>query len=265
MTLDTFFPGDSYHTPPQTRRAWLDRLALGTGAYLYARFIGVIVRSRWQLALGRYDRRSYIQSGIGAFRAVEAAGGRFHITGLNHIRHTAGPVVFIGNHMSALENNVLPGIIAPIKPVTFVIKASLLKYPLFSGLLRSQRVIPLVRENPREDLQKVLTDGSALLAEGISIIIYPEGHRRETFDPKGMNSLGMRLAKRAGVPAIPMAVKTNFWGNGRYLRDFGAVDRSQPIHIAFGPPIAADDMRAAHQQCVAFIADSLRSWGMPVR
>lgn len=261
--MTSYFPHDSYHTPSETDRDWLDRLQ-GSGRFLFhLRFIAIITYGRWLLALGRYDRAAYAASGYATFKLIERSGGKFHITGLDHIRAVDGPVVFVSNHMSALENNVMPGIIDPIKRVTFVIKATLLRYPIFGPLLRSQRTIAVSRHNPREDFQQVMMQGSALLADGTSIIVYPEGTRRQSFDPQRFNSLGVKLAKRAGVPVIPIAVKTDFWQNGRYLRDMGPIDRSRPIQIAFGRAIDSANQRNAHQAALDFIGGKLADWGVP--
>jgi len=56
---------------------------------------------------------------------LERTGGRFHITGMENINKSAGPVLFISNHMSTLETMILPCIIAPHREVTFVVKDSL--------------------------------------------------------------------------------------------------------------------------------------------
>ena len=55
-------------------------------------------------------------------------------------RELKDPVIFIGNHMSTLETFVLPWIILPHRPLTFVVKRELLGYPLFPP--GAQQVVP---------------------------------------------------------------------------------------------------------------------------
>ena len=50
---------------------------------------------------------------------------------MENIARDPAPVVFIGNHMSTLETMVLPGLIAPHREVTFVVKESLVKPSAF--------------------------------------------------------------------------------------------------------------------------------------
>ena len=49
----------------------------------------------------------------------------------------------------------------------------------------------------------------------ISVLIFPQTTRELFFDPKKFNTLGIKLAKRAKVPVIPIAVKTDAWWHGQ--------------------------------------------------
>lgn len=193
---------------------------------------------------------------------LERCGARFHITGLDHIREAEGPLIFISNHMSTVETMVFPCLIAPIKPVTFVVKESLERMFVFGPIMRSCNPITVGRENPRQDMQKVLTGGAQKLADGISVILFPQSTRQARFSPEHFNSLGVKLARRAGVKVLPVAVKTDFWGNGRLIKDFGPLDRSLPNHIRFGEPMDVEgNGREEHQAIVEFIEENLRRWG----
>ena len=99
------------------------------------------------------------------------------------------------------------------------------------------------------------------MARGISVIVFPQTTRAERFDPEQFNSIGAKLAGRAGVPLIPLALRTDAWGNGRWLKDFGVVDPRRPVRFRFGAPLAPDRRgAAAHRQTVAFIQQALEEW-----
>ena len=49
------------------------------------------------------------------------------------------------------------------------------------------------------------------------------------FDPTLFNSLGNKLAKRNNVPVIPLALITDAWGNGKYIKEAGKIDPSKPM------------------------------------
>jgi len=156
----------------------------------------------------------------------------------------------------------LPSIIAPLMEMTFVIKESLMKAPIFGTVFASQNPIVVARENPREDLQRVMTAGVALLEQGISVTIFPQSTRTRKFIPEEFNTLGVKLAKRGNVPVVPIALKTDFWENGKVLRDLGPIYRDRTIHFAFGKPIEVEgNGREAHRQSIEFISEWLKKWG----
>ncbi|MBI5640712.1 MAG: 1-acyl-sn-glycerol-3-phosphate acyltransferase, partial [Nitrospirae bacterium] len=162
---------------------------------------------------------------------------------------------------SALETFVLPCIIQPVKEVTFIVKKSLLTMPVFGPVMRSRDPIVVGRENPREDLRTVLDAGTRKLASGSSVIVFPQSTRSLVFRPQDFNSLGIKLALRAGVPVVPIALRTDAWGIGKYKKDFGPIDQDRPVHIAFGEPMRISGRGAEeHEQVIRFIEEKLRQW-----
>ena len=61
--------------------------------------------------------------------------------------------------MSMMETLILPVMVQPIKPVTFVVKETLLSYPVFKHIMLSRNPIAVTRTNPRQDLKTVLNEG----------------------------------------------------------------------------------------------------------
>jgi 1-acyl-sn-glycerol-3-phosphate acyltransferase len=163
--------------------------------------------------------------------------------------------------MSTLETFALPAIIAPFKDVTFVVKRSLIDYPVFKHVMRSRDPIVVDRTNPRKDFEAVLDGGTARLKAGRSIVIFPQTTRTATLDPETFNTIGIKLARKAGVPIVPIVLKTNAWGNGRLLKDFGKIDRSKPVHFAFGKPLWIKGRGTEeHQAIIEFILKKLEEW-----
>jgi 1-acyl-sn-glycerol-3-phosphate acyltransferase len=229
-------------------------------------YVREIIRARSLAVKSLYDRSAWAESSYRILKLIEGCGGRFHLRGLNNLRSFTGPVVFISNHMSMLETFVFPCIIAPIMEVTFVVKESLVKHFLFGPVMRSRDPIVVTRKNPREDLQVVLKNGRELLSKGISVIIFPQSTRMAEFDSESFNSLGVKLAKASGVHVLPIALKTDFWENGRFLKDIGPVSRHKPIHMVFGKPIeVTGNGKDEHKQIVEFIVDNLQRWGGTVK
>ncbi|ODA38993.1 lysophospholipid acyltransferase family protein [Desulfosporosinus sp. BG] len=256
-----FFSTDSYHTKDNTPRLLLDRLMLNTRLYFMGKYFSIVLKSRRVVLKGQYDTKAWASSSYDVFKLIEGCGGRFHITGLKNLHKCQGPVVFISNHMSTLETMVFPCIIAPQMDVTFVVKESLVKHPFFGPIMRSRNPIVVSRSNSREDFQTVMKTGQKLLEEGTSIIIFPQSTRTVEFRPKEFNSLGVKLARSAKVQVIPVAIKTDFWGNDKYLKDLGPIDRSKPIHMAFGEPLSIKGSgKEENEAIIEFISSHLVKW-----
>ncbi|TCW60700.1 lysophospholipid acyltransferase family protein [Treponema sp. J25] len=263
--LQSPIEGDSYHTPEGIPRALREYFLLGSRWSPYSFFIASVLRYRTFALEGRYSHELFAHSSLELMHNLERCGARFSIQGLDHLRRVPGPLVLVANHMSTLETTLLPGLITPIKPVTFVVKESLLRGFFWGPIMRSRDPIPVTRRDPRQDLETVLNEGVKRLQEGISIIIFPQGTRSEVFDPRSFNSLGVKLASRAGVPLMPVALKTDFWGNGKVFRPFGAVHRDRIIHIALGEALPVSGRgKAEHEACLAFITGRLKEWGASI-
>ena len=261
--MQPIFPENEYHTPENTPHHWGDKLAFDTRWYFILRYAFIVIYNGILAALNRYSHELYVQSNLAVVRLIEGCNGRFHVTGLHHLRDCPGPAVIVGNHMSSIDTNTLACFIWPYMELTYVAKASLVTFPFFGRVLNYLNPIAVSRTNPREDLQVVLKEGVDRLQCGLSIILFPQSTRTTSFIPEKFNSLGVKLARRARVPVIPMALKTDYWQNGRsILRDFGPIHRYEPIHIAFGAPYLVDNnSKQVHDYVLNFIQSHLEQWG----
>ena len=209
-----------------------------------------------------YNDIRWANSSIDIVQSLERAGIKLNFYGMKNLKKVNTPVVFVSNHMSTLETMVLPSIIQPVMKVIYVIKEELARYPLFGTIALARDPILVGRENPREDLAIVLEGGSKKIQEGKSIIIFPQKTRTVFFDPTQFNSLGIKLAKRNKVPVIPVALISDAWGNGKFIKEVGKIDPTKEVHIAFGEPITVTGNGAEeHQKVVDFISSKFREWG----
>jgi 1-acyl-sn-glycerol-3-phosphate acyltransferase len=227
----------------------------------YPRFFSVVFRGAAAAKRGQYDGRDWSLSSLGVLRALEAVGCQVEITGIEQIERLTGPAVFAGNHMSTLETAVLPVVIQPIREVTFVVKQSLVDYPVFKHIMRSRNPIAVTQTNPRADLKTTLSEGADRLSRGASVVVFPEGSRRAAFNQERFNSIAVKLAARAGVPLVPFALLTDAWALGRRVSDIGRIDPNRMVRIAFSEPLAVDGRGAEQQQAmVDFIERKLAEW-----
>ena len=248
---------ENTYLSPERSISWIASRYPGTA--FYARIIWIIIKASRLAKRGRYRNEDWVQSSIASLRALESVGGRFEIHNLSVIDTLDSPCVFISNHMSVLETFVLPCLIQPRQNVTFVIKESLIDYPLFKYIMRSRNPIVVSRANPREDLKTVLKEGENRLNAGISVIIFPQTTRSAVFDEEKFNSLGVKLARRAKVPVVPIALKTDAWGVGSRIKDGGKIQPAKPVRITFGDPFPVKGSgKEEHRQVVEFIAGNMK-------
>ncbi len=257
---------DCGYQSPKRRRFLVENLPGWATLIYYLQLFLIVVSESLTTRKTAYDRKTWAKGSLGVIKIVESAGGRFHVSGLEALSRQKGPRVYIANHMSLLDTLVLPCILLSITPITFVVKKGLLRYPIFGSIVKAIHPIAVSRYNPREDLKVVLNEGKSIISQGRSIVIFPQATRSAVFDVASFNSLGVKLARKAGVPVVPIALKTDFQGNGRIIKDMGAVDPGKELYFRLGEPMPVEgNGQATHQNVVRFISENLKAFGVPVR
>lgn len=252
---------DYYITDPKKKRTFLFRIFLSSKLSFYPQVISCILVNGFKAYIRKFTDEDWVKASLWILRILENVGIKIDVRGLKNIKSFEGPAVFVGNHMSVLETFILPCLIQPIRPVTFVVKRSLLHVPVFKYVMRSRDPIAVSRINPREDFKTVMEEGVEKIQKGISIIIFPQSTRSVEFKPEEFNSLGVKLAARAKVPVVPIALKTDAWGMGKIIKDFGKIDIKKKVWIKFGKPIKIQGRGAEeHEKIIEFIQDSLSKW-----
>ena len=250
---------ENNYISPARSIPWFIRRYPGVG--FYARILWIIFTASRLAKRGRYKDQDWIQSSLNTVRALESVGGRFELRNLSVIKTLNSPCVFISNHMSVLETFALPCMIQPYRDVTFVIKESLIDYPFFKYVMRSRDPIVVGRTNPREDLKIVLNEGENRLSDKVSVIIFPQTTRSTGFNEEKFNSLGVKLARRAKVPVVPIALKTDAWGVGQKIKDGGKIQPSKTVYFTFGDPLEVQGSgKEEHKHVVDFIAANMREF-----
>lgn len=258
-TIRNKFPGDTYHGGSKNPVIWARKFP---SLYFYSRLalgpVGWLFR---KAAKGQCDDAAWVHGSAWVADILEETGIGLEMEGLSAMDAVQEPCVIIANHMSTLETFLLPSMIRPHMPVTFVVKDSLVKMPLFGPVMRSRDPIVVGRKNPREDLAHVLSGGKERLAKGISIVVFPQSTRSIEFDADKFNSIGVKLARAAQAPVIPLALKTDAWGQGKKIKETGSVRPDLPVRFKFAEPLKINGPgKKEHEQICSYIGQTVKYW-----
>jgi 1-acyl-sn-glycerol-3-phosphate acyltransferase len=155
-------------------------------------------------------------------------GVHLDIQGVEHIPRDRA-VVVMANHQSQWETFYLQLLISP---QATILKRELLWVPFFGWGLALLRPIAIDRSKGSQALKTVLKVGQERLAEGISVVIYPEGTRQPPGTLGSFNAGGAMLATRAGADVLPVAHNSGDCWPGRSLLRLPGT-----IRLRIGAPI----------------------------
>ncbi len=160
-------------------------------------------------------------------------GVRVEVSGMEHLPlGQTTSAILLSKHQSALETLLLPTLIS--HPLAFVFKRELLRIPFFGWSMARLDMIHIDRESRAQALKQVVTQGKALLEQGVWIILFPEGTRIERGQQGTYQTAGTRLAVQAGAPVIPIAVSSGkCWPRKGFIKYPGVVQ------VSIGRPIAS--------------------------
>jgi len=254
-----FLENNSYKTDVKT--SFLKRFFRWNTLYYYCNFIRIVLRGASMAKRNKYTRQFWLNLSSDCINLVENCGGIVNIEGLENLKKTDGPVIFVANHMSTLETIALPCMILREKELAITLKKQLLDIPIFGTLLSGFKTVVVSRISPIDDYKVIMKDGVKAIKAGYSILIFPQSSRTTQFSPKDFNSIGVKLAKRAKVPIIPIALKTDFWKAGKFVKDFGKIDRKNKVFFKFGNPIIVEgNGKKENKEIVGFIEQNLNQW-----
>jgi len=133
---------------------------------------------------------------------VRIARVKVTVEGLDRIQ-PGGNYVFVANHVSYMDIPVVLGNIP--EDFLFLAKAGLFKIPFLGTHLKTAGHVLVPLENPRSAI-KTLQHTAALLHDGRSTLVFPEGGRSESGVLQEFKDGAAFLAIRAQIPVVPMAM-----------------------------------------------------------
>src|SRR5277367_201651 len=202
---------------------------------------------RWQFAIARTWARQVF------WLLAKVCGLTFTVEGRERI--PAGNHIVMSNHTSAWET-IAQFLIFP--PQVWVLKRELLWIPLIGWGLKLLRPISINRGAGHRAVNQVLDQGKARLADGLWVLIFPEGTRVVAGESRRYGVSGALLATETGKFVVPLSHNAaDFWVRR------GIIKKPGTIHVVIGEPIVAagtdprllnDEVRQAIEAGLARIA-----------
>ena len=147
---------------------------------------------------------------------------RVKIRGASNVP-SEGPVVLCANHIAWWDPVLVA--VAVKRPVHFMAKKELFRYPVLAYLFRKIHAFPVNRGKP--DLGAVKA-ALGVLQEGNILGIFPEGTRQKNREQLGEMHAGAALfALKTGAPVVPAAIR-------------GTYRIGRPVVLVFGESITLE-------------------------
>ena len=155
-------------------------------------------------------------------------GVRYTVEGRENI--PGRPVIFVGNHQSYWESIAFTALIPDINIIT---KAGAMDIPVFGWGLRHAPMIPVHRDRRGGNLRRIIRQARNSLAEGRSILIFPEGGRVRPGGTRAYQRSLRLLYAKCEVDIVPFAHNAGLcWTKGFAAKTPGL------ITLRFYPPVA---------------------------
>jgi 1-acyl-sn-glycerol-3-phosphate acyltransferase len=142
-----------------------------------------------------------------------------------------------GNHVALIKHSsswetVAQALLLP--PQVWVLKRELLWVPVVGWGIRQLRAIAVNRGAGSTAVRSVIEQGTARLAEGEWVVIFPEGTRMPPGETRKYGVSGALLAAETGKLVVPVAHDAGYYWPRR-----GLIKRRGTIRVIIGPPLVA--------------------------
>lgn len=153
--------------------------------------------------------------------------------------------LYVANHQGNFDIPILLNILG--KPVGFMAKKELLKFKIFSYWMKQINCIFMDRSSLRESM-KSMNEGVEKLKSGHSMVIFPEGTRSKGPSVGEFKKGSMKLALKAGVPIVPVAID----GSYKLLERNSEFNKSKrKVRITIEKPIYPKELSKEQQSNLA--------------
>jgi 1-acyl-sn-glycerol-3-phosphate acyltransferase len=171
--------------------------------------------------------------------------GNYTVHGLSNLKGLKRGAIFASNHTSELDAIFIPAALPffhRLRPFFYTSRERAFyqntgwRQPFYGGALFNALGAYAV-EPGKHDYEKSLATHIRLAKDGMSIIVFPEGHVcHDGAFCEGKGGVAY-LAHRAGVPVIPLSIKGSY---GITMKDF--FSKKREFTISIGKPLSVAEL-----------------------
>lgn len=169
-------------------------------------------------------------------RIVLWSGGvRLRVAGVENVDPSTSYVV-VSNHQSTFD--IMAHFLALPIPIRFLAKKELFGVPMLGWALRRLHMVPVDRFAGRTVYDEIEKNAAATIAQGMSIIVYPEGTRTTTGALLPFKNGAFFIAVHTGLPLLPTTIEGSFQA---WLPE-AKIIKGGMITVTIGTPIPTQDL-----------------------
>jgi 1-acyl-sn-glycerol-3-phosphate acyltransferase len=199
------------------------------------------------VVIGLFDphgKHVYGISRIWSWAILKACGISCRVTGLNHI-DPKQQYVFIANHQSNIDIPILIQTLLRFQ-LRWLAKKELLWVPLFGWAMWAAKHVT-VNRSIRSDALKTLKKATERIANGVSLVFFPEGTRSPDGRLLPFKRGGVWLAVKTQTPLVPITIS----GSGALMPKGDWRIRRGEIEVTVGKPFLVENSRRGTLLAVA--------------
>ena len=151
----------------------------------------------------------------------------FTVEGREHLPNE--PFISMWKHSSTWDT-IAQMIVVP--PAAWILKREVIWIPIVGWAVATFRPIAINRSAGGSAVKQVVAQGRKRFAEGLGVLIYPEGTRTAPNETRKYGLSGALLATQTGRLVVPIA-----HNSGYFWRRRGLMKLPGTIRVVIGPPI----------------------------
>jgi len=230
----------------QWLKSFVCTVLLFANTFLFA--VIVMLSAPFGLDARHASARAWARTNLWLLRVL--CGLDYVVEGVENIPREGAHISY-WKHTSAWET-IAQMLVFP--PQSWVLKREIMWIPLIGWATALMRPIAINRSAGHRAVNQVVEQGRKRLAEGLWILLFPEGTRVLPGRTRKYGLSGALLASRTGAKLVPVAHNA-----GDYWARRGLLKKPGMVRVVVGPPIETlgRDPRVLNEQAQAWIEDRM--------